>query len=47
MKEPLESPTTPAKELLWLSLTEVEVYRSLKAARALTSPGEDGHPTLH
>ena len=46
MAEPLESPTTPAIELPWLPLTEVEVYRSLKAAKASTAPGEDGLPTL-
>lgn len=46
MAEPLEGPTTPAIELPWLPITEVEIQRSLKAAKASTAPGEDGLPTL-
>jgi ribonuclease HI len=39
---PVEAPL----ELPWPPITELEVHRSLKAARSSTAPGEDGLPTL-
>ena len=33
-------------ELSWEPISEVEIYRSLKAAKSPTAPGEDGLPTL-
>jgi hypothetical protein len=42
-REPLVQPLT---ELPWQPISEAEVYRSLKAAKASTAPGEDGLPML-
>jgi hypothetical protein len=36
----------PVEELEWELITELEIYRSLKAAKGTTAPGEDGIPTL-
>lgn len=36
----------PPAELPWQPISEAEVYRSLKAAKASTAPGEDGLPML-
>jgi hypothetical protein len=41
-----ETVTAPAEELEWKPITKLEVYRSLKAAKGTTAPGEDGIPTL-
>jgi ribonuclease HI len=47
MDEPDENPLfqTPP-ELPWPPITELEIQRSLKAAKSSTAPGEDGLPTL-
>jgi hypothetical protein len=37
---------TPPQEITWEPITELEIYRSLKAAKGTTAPGEDGIPTL-
>ncbi|KAJ5152552.1 hypothetical protein N7492_009832 [Penicillium capsulatum] len=42
-REPLAQPPT---ELPWQPLSEAEVFRSLKAAKTSTAPGEDGLPML-
>ncbi|KAI3047626.1 hypothetical protein CBS147353_11740 [Aspergillus niger] len=42
----LEGPGSPAEEIRWEPITELEVYRSIKAAKGTTAPGEDGIPTL-
>ena len=41
-----ETLTNAPSELSWEPISEVEVYRSLKAAKSSTAPGEDGLPTL-
>ncbi|KAG2000761.1 hypothetical protein GB937_010863, partial [Aspergillus fischeri] len=47
MDQPLEDPPIQAPlELPWPPITELEVQRSLKAAKSSTAPGEDGLPTL-
>ncbi|KAI9035202.1 reverse transcriptase family protein [Aspergillus affinis] len=34
------------EEIEWEPISELEIYRSLKAAKGTTAPGEDGIPTL-
>ncbi|KAI2739170.1 hypothetical protein DTO013F2_9445 [Penicillium roqueforti] len=47
MDEPHEDlPTQAPLELPWQPITELEIQRSLKAAKGSTAPGEDGLPTL-
>ncbi|KAK9594981.1 hypothetical protein V6Z93_010714 [Aspergillus fumigatus] len=47
MAEPEEGNIAPAPaEILWEPITKEEIYRSLKAAKGTTAPGEDGIPTL-
>jgi hypothetical protein len=47
MDQPHEDlPVEVPLELPWPPLTELEVHRSLKAAKSSTAPGEDGLPTL-
>ncbi|KAI3093180.1 hypothetical protein CBS147333_10127 [Penicillium roqueforti] len=41
-----EAPPHTPTEIRWHPISEVEVYRSLKAAKGTTAPGEDGLPTL-
>ncbi len=41
-----EAIETPTEEIDWKPITELEIYRSLKAAKGTTAPGEDGIPTL-
>ncbi|KAJ5513135.1 hypothetical protein N7463_002687 [Penicillium fimorum] len=41
-----EAPPHAPTEIRWHPISEVEVYRSLKAAKGTTAPGEDGLPTL-
>ncbi|KAI3014160.1 hypothetical protein CBS147347_11515 [Aspergillus niger] len=41
-----ETPTRIPAELPWQPITELEVYRSLQAAKSSTAPGEDGLPML-
>jgi hypothetical protein len=41
-----ETLTNAPSELSWESISEVEIYRSLKAAKSSTAPGEDSLPTL-
>ncbi|CEL10491.1 Putative Reverse transcriptase [Aspergillus calidoustus] len=41
-----ETVPAPAEELEWKPITELEIYRSLKAAKGTTALGEDGIPTL-
>ncbi|KAJ9481484.1 hypothetical protein VN97_g11989, partial [Penicillium thymicola] len=41
-----ESPTRAPLELPWHPITELEIQRSLKAAKGSTAPGRDGVPTL-
>lgn len=42
-EEAIEMPT---EEIDWKPITELEIHRSLKAAKGTTAPGEDGIPTL-
>jgi hypothetical protein len=37
---------TPLQEITWEPITELEIYRLLKAAKGTTALGEDGIPTL-
>jgi hypothetical protein len=47
MDEPYEGPLNqPPLELPWQPITELEIQRSLRAAKGSTAPGEDGLPTL-
>jgi ribonuclease HI len=47
MDEPCGDPLPPGPiELPWEPITELEIQRSLKAAKGSTAPGEDGLPTL-
>jgi hypothetical protein len=47
MDEPYgDSPTSAPLELTWQPITELEIERSLQAAKGSTAPGEDGLPTL-
>jgi ribonuclease HI len=47
MDQPHEDPSAQAPlELPWPPITELEIQRSLKAAKSSTAPGEDGLPTL-
>ncbi|THC87303.1 hypothetical protein EYZ11_013252 [Aspergillus tanneri] len=47
MDEPHEDPLYQSPlELPWQPITELEIQRSLKAAKGSTAPGEDGLPTL-
>jgi ribonuclease HI len=39
-----ETLAQPLAELPWQSISEIEVYRSLKSAKGSTAPGEDGLP---
>jgi hypothetical protein len=41
-----ETLTNALSELSWESISEVEIYRSLKAAKSSTALGEDGLLTL-
>ena len=41
-----ESSTPSPPEIPWPPITELEIHRSLKAAKGTTAPGEDGLPTL-
>ncbi|KAI2867955.1 hypothetical protein CBS115988_10984 [Aspergillus niger] len=41
-----ETPIRIPAELPWQPITELEVYRSLQAAKSSTAPGEDGLPML-
>ncbi|KAF4228839.1 hypothetical protein CNMCM8980_000121 [Aspergillus fumigatiaffinis] len=42
----LECAVSPPGEIRWEPITELEIYRSIKAAKGTTAPGEDGIPTL-
>ena len=47
MADPEEEATElPTEEIPWHPITELEVHQSLKAAKGLTAPGEDGIITL-
>lgn len=47
MDEPEDDPPVHAPvELPWPSITELEIQRSLKAAKSSAAPGDDGLPTL-
>ncbi|KAI2926650.1 hypothetical protein CBS147321_11275 [Aspergillus niger] len=46
MSEPESEEVSPAEELPWESITEEEIYRSLRVAKGTTAPGRDGIPTL-
>lgn len=35
-----------SEELQWEPITELEIYRSIRAAKGTTAPGEDSIPTL-
>jgi hypothetical protein len=37
-----ENTVAPTEEIPWEPITELEIYRSLKAAKGTTAPGEDG-----
>jgi ribonuclease HI len=41
-----ENSVAPTEDIPWEPITELEIYRSLKAAKGTTAPGEDGIPTL-
>ncbi|BAE66183.1 unnamed protein product [Aspergillus oryzae RIB40] len=41
-----EEVESPAEELRWEPITEIEIHRSIRAAKGTTAPGEDGIPTL-
>jgi hypothetical protein len=41
-----EAPAHALTEIRWHLISEIEIYRSLKAAKGTTAPGEDGLPTL-
>jgi hypothetical protein len=41
-----EAPAHAPTEIRWHPISEIEIYRSLKAAKGTTAPGEDGLPTL-
>ena len=42
----MEHLAQPPAQLPWQPISETDVYRSLKAAKASTAPGEDGLPML-
>lgn len=47
MAEAQEQPLSSSlPEIPWHPITELEVYRSVRAAKGYTAPGEDGLPTL-
>ena len=47
MAPPQEDSLAPApSEIPWQPISKLEIYRSLKAAKSSTAPGEDGLPTL-
>jgi len=41
-----EAPARAPTEIRWHPISEIEIYRSLRAAKGTTAPGEDGLPTL-
>jgi hypothetical protein len=41
-----ETPAHAPTEIPWQTISKLEIYRSLKAAKSSTAPGEDGLPTL-
>lgn len=47
MADPEEEDAMPtSEEIPWHPITELEIYRSLKAAKGTTAPGEDGITTM-
>lgn len=45
-EEETEHSASPPEEIQWEPITELEIYRSIKAAKGTTTPGEDGILTL-